>query len=321
MQLRKSIAWLSGTALVVFASSVSFGQTGNTIQLSNAEVRLIHEIEVAAQADGIIREINVEEGAEVKADQLAVVIDSRVADAEVAVAKVELAAAEKQAEQTAEIDYAKATLAVAKQVHSEMQILRQRNSVSKSQLREAKLEETRGELGVDAQLVKKVQDQMAVEVAREKLHAAEVRRDIYKTLVPMEGVVVEKLRDRGEWVRAGEPVFKMVHLNELKVSAMVPVYTPRPVSTQVQPYAPNRQQQARQQATVSPSELKGAVMKITVQVSPTVPYTFESEIYYVSPTLRVDEVEVWAKLPNQRIGGGAWLLRDGMIADVQIILP
>ena len=113
----------------------------------------------------------------------------------------------------------------------------------------------------------------------------------------------------------------MVHLNELKVAAMVPVYTPRPVSTQVQPYAPNRQQQARQQATVSPSELKGATMKITIQVSPTVPYTYESKIYYVSPTLRVDEVEVWAKVPNQRIAGGAWLLRDGMIADVQIILP
>lgn len=323
MLFRKSIVWLCGASLVICAPALSIGQqTGNTIRISNAEVRLLHEaVEVAAQADGIIRQIHVEEGREVSEGSEAVSIDARVAMAEVAVAKTELEAAQKQFEQTAEIDYAKATLAVAREEYADMLRLDKMRAVSTTQVRKAELEKTRGELGVDAQLVKKLQDEMAVRVAEQKLHAAEVRAEMFDMKVPMQGIVTERIRDRGEWVRAGEPVFKMVNLNELKVAAMVPVYKPNVADPTPQPYEA-RERTPRQTATVSPSELKDALMKITIQVSPTLVHTVEANVSFVSPTLRLNEVLVWAKIPNQRLSpGGPWLLRDGMIADVQIILP
>lgn len=55
----------------------------------------------------------------------------------------------------------------------------------------------------------------ALAMAKEKLS----RRDIRS---PLTGIVVEKLRHRGEWVEAGDPVLRVIRLDSLVVEGFVP---------------------------------------------------------------------------------------------------
>lgn len=320
MPIRHSLALLMGAALVASAATIGFGQestpAASSIRIDNAQVRLIHTIEVAAQADGLINEIYVDEGNTVTGKQQVIKIDSRVAEADVAVAKTELEAATKQAAQTADLEFAKASNEVAIASLGEMKNLYAKNAVARVQVRQAELEATKTKLGVDVALVKESQDEMSVLVANEKYKAAQVRLELYTMLAPMEGLITERMRDRGEWVRAGEPVFKMVHMNELKVEAMVPIYDKRSESTGSSQFSPKVHVDG---AVISAAELKNMPMKITINVSPRFNYEYETVVQYVSPEIRVDEVMVWAKIPNQRVSpAGPWLLRDGMVANVEI---
>lgn len=320
---RKLTASLIACAVVACVFDYSVAQSQNQIQLDDARIKLLYpEVEVAAQADGIIKSVMVDEGAEIPADQIAVTIDDRVAQAAVTVARTELAAAEKTEAQTADIKFSEASLAVAKQKLAEAKYLVKQNAMGESALRDAQLEEIRSGLAVSVKLDEKEQQKMAVEVAREKLRAEEVKLEQYTIKSPTSGLVIERMRNKGEWVRAGEPVFKMVNLSEMKVSVRVPVHGSKPRSTP-NPYGDEPTiPVSKINSNVSPSELKGAKVVVTVKVSPTIEFTQESVIDYVSHRLIAGEVDVTARIQNQRLfPGGPWLLRQDMVADIKIILP
>ncbi|HBE67348.1 MAG TPA: hypothetical protein DDW52_04290 [Planctomycetaceae bacterium] len=319
---RQLSASLIAFNVIVCVCNYSAAQSQNQIQLDNAQIKLLYpEIEVAAQADGIIKSVMVEEGAEIPSDQLAVSIDDRVAQAAVAVAKTELAAAKKTEAQTADIKFARATWDVAKQKLAEARYLVNQNAMGESALRDAQLEETRASLGVSVKIDEKEQQKMAVEVALEKLRAEEVKLEQYSIKSPTSGLVIERMRNKGEWVRAGEPVFKMVNLSEMKVVARVPIHSARP-SRPPNPYGDEETVPvSKQNSKVTPSELKGAKVIIKVQVS-SYEFSQESVVDYVSHRLIAGEVDVSARIQNQRLyPGGPWLLREDMIASIEIILP
>ncbi|MCA9128926.1 MAG: HlyD family efflux transporter periplasmic adaptor subunit [Planctomycetales bacterium] len=295
MSIRKTIAILLGTILLASTSTVGFCQT--SIVLDGAQLRLIYDVEVAAQADGIIQELLSDEGQIVNEDQILVRIDSRVADAEVAVAGKELLAAEKQAEQTADMEYAKLSHKVAEAEFQVIDELERKGAASLSERRRAELEKDKGFLAIGVAVIKHEQDQLASDVAREKLNAARVRLGLYSVKSPVDGMVVERLRDRGEWIRAGEPILRVVHLKEMKVECRVPV------------------------TKTSPSELLGAKMTVTIPVSPDFVDTIETNIEFVSPIVDLGEVLVWGKIPNKRrTPNGPWMFSSGMHVDVKIDL-
>ncbi len=299
--------------------NLAFAQNPTSIVIQDAQVRLIHTIDVAAQADGLIERIETDEGQTVMPKQPIVKIDSRVAEAEVSVAKTEVKAAKDKAANTAEIEFAEASDAVAQENFGRQKLLLQRGVISDAEYRRAELEAVKTEKGVDAQRLRKAQDEMQVQVAEQKLKQAQVQLEMYTVLAPMEGLITERLRDQGEWIRAGEPVFRMVHLNEVKVEAKVAVYRGDggggSLTGQSGGYG------GQTVASVSPSELKNAKMRITVHVAPDYKPQFESKVEFVDPVIVAGKVKVWSRIPNQRVGDGPWILQDGMLATVEIIVP
>ncbi|QDV22050.1 efflux RND transporter periplasmic adaptor subunit [Aureliella helgolandensis] len=307
MSIRHKIMLLVGSLVVVSFSTTAFSQetrsaspsratySDSTITIEGALVKVIHEIEVAAQADGLIQQMFAEAGQTVAEGERLIKIDDRIQSAEVQVAAKELEAAKKQAKQVADIEFAEASYKVSQAEFEDIVSLLSRGASSESERRRAELEKEKGRLGVDVARIKKEQEQLAADVSAEKLHAAEVRLGLYEVLAPLEGVITERMRDRGEWIRSGEPILKLVHLNEMRIEAQVPV------------------------EQISPSELQGAPMTISVRVSPQFKADFQAQVEFVSPYVNAGEVMVWAKVKNQRVQpGGPWLLRDGMHADVQI---
>jgi multidrug efflux pump subunit AcrA (membrane-fusion protein) len=269
------------------------------IRAGNASIQCIHDIQVAAQSDGIIQRLMVDEGASVKKGAILLTIDDRVAQAEVAVAAKEWEASDKQAKETANVDFAKAASALSdKEFNMEADLFKKGSSTT-SALERKKLEAQKARFGVAAQTVEHQKEILAAEVNREKHIAAKVRLQLHEVLAPYDGVIVRRHRDEGEWVRGGEPVFQLMHMNEMRVQALVPV-----------------KMLAQNGLTVS--SLQDAPINIQVAISDKDMVTVNSKIDYVSPEIDSQKVRVWAKIANQAPNGSNWMFRKGMTAVVDI---
>lgn len=266
------------------------------IRVDSAQVVSAHKIQVAAQADGIIDQLLADEGQTVKKGDTLLVIDNRVARAELAVAQKELEAAEKQSKQTAEVEYANKASEVSDAEYEDIYKLYNQGSATYSEARRKQLEKERARLGIDVAKVKHEQEVLAAEVSKEKVKASQVKLDLYQVIAPYDGIVVQRLRDQGEWIRSGEPILRLVHLNEMKVETFVPI------------------------DGISVAELQGAPMRVSVRINSQDVATYDTLVEFVSPEIESRKVRVSTRIQNQQVGG-AWLLRDGMIASVEISFP
>lgn len=266
------------------------------IRVDSAQVVSEYNIPVAAQADGIIDQLLADEGKTVKKGDTLLIIDNRVAVAELAVAQKELEAAEKQAKQTAEVDYAKKASLVSDAEYEDIYKLYEKGSATYSEARRKELEKERARSGIDVANVKHEQEILAAEVNKEKVKASQVKLDLYKVIAPFDGVVAQRLRGQGEWIRAGEPILRLVHLNEMKVEAFVPI------------------------EGISVAALQGAAMRVSVRINSKDVATYDTHVEFVSPEIKSRSVRVATRIQNQQLGG-AWLLRDGMQASIEIEVP
>lgn len=271
-------------------------QSSQAISTSEARVFCIHKIQVAAQADGTVDELLVDEGSTVKKGDTLLVIDDRVAAAQLGVAQKEFESAQKQAEQTADVDYAIIAAKVSDAEYDEIYQLYEKTAAAYSEARRKKLEMDRANLQIEVAKVKHQTEILAAEVARERVKAAEVQLGLYKVTAPYDGVIVQRLRDQGEWVKSGEPVLRLVHMNEMKVEAYIPV------------------------DNIAVASLQGAPMKVTVRLNPQQVATFTPQVEFVSPEIEGNRVRIATRIPNELIGD-SWLLRDGMVANVEITMP
>lgn len=282
--------------------STGFGQpaqrepaiVGNTITGIKAFIRCIHDIRLAAQADGLLQELLVEEGASVEQGQIVMTVDERTAMAELAVARKEAEAAAAQAGQDANLRFSRKVAEVSDAEYEEVLELYKRHSASKQETRRKFLEAEKGRLGIEVAEVDHSKDELAAQVAREKVAAAEVQLNLRKVISPYDGIVVERLRDQGEWVKAGEPILRLVHLKEMRVEANVPV------------------------KGASVALLQNAQIKLHININGT-DWTHDAKVEFVSPVVEMDTCRVWARVPNETVGS-AWLLRDGMNATVDLTL-
>ncbi|MCA9193166.1 MAG: HlyD family efflux transporter periplasmic adaptor subunit [Planctomycetales bacterium] len=305
MSFRHLLVAVFAGLLALGCSTVSFGQSepansirrGSMIVINDCQVKLLHQpAQIAAQADGLVKELLVSEGSRVNENDQLLVIDDRVAAAEVAVAAKELEAAEKQASQTAHVQYAEKAAEVADAEYADAYDVYHSGAGNFTEARRKKLEAEKARLGIDVSIVEHEKEVLARDVAKEKLNAAKIKLDLYKVLAPRRGIIVEQIRDQGEWIRAGEPVLKLAYMDEMRVEALVPV------------------------DGISVANLQGAPMKITIPANLPQNIVFESKVEFVSPIIEFRNVRVWAKVPNTELGG-QWILRDGMKATVEIPIP
>jgi multidrug efflux pump subunit AcrA (membrane-fusion protein) len=268
---------------------------GGSISGVRAAIKCIHDIQLAAQADGLLQELLVEEGAAVEQGQLVMTIDERLAKAELGVAEKEAEAALAQANQDAQLRFSRKAAEVSNQEYLESKELYERNSASLQETRRKQLEAQKAGLGIEVAEVDHAKDIAAAGVAKEKVNAAKVQLELRKVTSPYDGIIVTRMRDQGEWVKAGEPILRLVHLKEMRVEAHVPV------------------------AGASVAHLQNANIRVHVNINGQ-DWTSDSKIEFVSPVIELNTCRIWARVSNPPIAGG-WMLRDGMEATVDITFP
>ncbi|MFO0940406.1 MAG: HlyD family efflux transporter periplasmic adaptor subunit [Pirellulales bacterium] len=308
MRKRFTLTAAFGLIVATAMATVGFGQLpgrGPALQQRNSgdskalefrsEFRLecLRKIDVAAQADGLIQEMLVEEGLTIPKEGVLFKIDNRVAQAQLEVATKKLESAQKKASQDAEVRFAQATFDVAQaEYEKEVELLTKKASTEATARRKG-LEAKKAMLQIEVATVTHETDILAAGVAQAEQNAARVQLGLYDIVAPWDAYVNERLKDQGAWIKAGEPVLKIHHMAEMKVVGLIK-------AAQIH------------ERGLSISSLEGCRVQINVDITPTQTHTVDSKISFVSAELdATDRIKVSAQLKNERIGN-SWLLRDNM---------
>ncbi len=268
---------------------------GGSIYANVATLHFVRTIDIAAQSDGIITDLMIDEGSHVAKDTPLVEIDSRIAMAEVLVQTRELDQAKLKAADKSQIEYAKAAYQVAK-INAEISDdLVRRNSEDQSTNRSKKLELKKSELQITVSEIEHAKDNAAVAVSQAKLDAANVQIALRSIKAPWDGFVSVIEKQKYSYVRAGEVIFSFVDLSKVRVKAAI-------------------------QATIPPHLLHKAHAKVRIAIAPNVYKEVEGEVGYVAyETIDSSSYQIWVEIENELLPDGQYLLRKGMPATIEII--
>jgi multidrug efflux pump subunit AcrA (membrane-fusion protein) len=277
-------------------NSITSTSANGKILIKNANLKFVNDLDIASQADGLILDLVADEGDMLTKGELLVQLDDRLANSELAVTHKELEAAKEKAKDDSEILYSRAAFNVAEIDYTKTEELNARGSETDAELRKKWLEKRRAELAITVAELKNNQDKAAVEVSAAKEGAAAVQVDLRKMLVPFDGVVAEKKKEKYDWVRAGEVLLRLVSMEQLRVVGQVRV----------------------DDLQAPPHELMNAPATVEIELFPGNRERVEAKIGFVSPVLEVSGAyRVWVQIPNKKVNN-QWLFREGMPATIEI---
>jgi multidrug efflux pump subunit AcrA (membrane-fusion protein) len=188
-------------------------------------VKAKSEVEIPAQKEGMLIELNVLEGSVVKEGDTIAVIDDREAKAQVAVSEFALDAAKQKAKDDIEERFAAKSAEVA-----EVDLQRDLEANRREPGAVAPIEVSQKELMLEKsrlQIEKAQKDRIIAELdAKTKgaeLGAAKVALEKRSIYAPFSGEVVKLQREKSEWVNPGDPILTLMRFDVLYAEARAPV--------------------------------------------------------------------------------------------------
>ncbi len=196
---------------------------GNEVEVESVVVSLIAEVEWAAEEAGPLVELAVTEGHRVKAGDRLGRLDDRDATLQVARAHITVRHAEEQAKNKVKLLKAEEALKLARLELERATTANQELSgvVSETQLSKLNLEVRRAELDVEQANEDRAAAARAVEAAGNELALAERARQRRLILSPMDGMVVDVRRNKGEWLEPGQVVVRLVRDDRLRATGFI----------------------------------------------------------------------------------------------------
>ena len=255
----------------------------------------IDQAEVPAQEQGVLTKFFIREGYEVKKDDPLAQIDDEQAKMSVQVQQAKLNAAEREASNDVNIRYAKAAknVAEAELKSAKETIARVPGAVPATEIRKLELSVVQATLQIEQSTNQFEISKYQVDVSKAELDAAKlgVTRRVVKS--PISGIIVEKYRNEGEWVKPGDPIVKVVYFEKLRVKTTFDI---------------NR---------IPMQRVMRHNAKITVVQKPGM--TFNGKVVFANPVIQSGGAyEVWIDVENVQEKDGFWALQPGMNAIVTI---
>jgi RND family efflux transporter MFP subunit len=167
-----------------------------------------HDLEMGFEINGVVAEVLVEEGQQVKAGDTLVRLDARDAKASAELLRL-------RAESTFEIESARAEWELAQVEQERAEEAMARGAGSDLEVRRARLQTERERLAFE--LFKQRQQEAVLQWER-----ARVDLDRYVIRAPRDGVVEGLEVEKGEFVREVTPVLRLVDISSLRIEVPVP---------------------------------------------------------------------------------------------------
>ena len=276
-------------------TGINVPSTANgTVVVNNAVVYFPDDSTVAAQADGIIVKMLVDDGNMVKLDSPLLDIDARTVAAEVEMAKKEMEAADLKAKNESNLEYSKKALEVAKKDVQISLKLVERNAEDLSVYEKKQLERDKAFFQVNVSEMEKERDAADFGVKAAKYSATKIQMDLRKILATRPGMVSEIQKRQGDWVRAGEPILRLTTLDKIRIKGVVEVYD-------------------------APYLLVNAGARVTISYAPGKSESIDGTVSFVSPrATAANKYQIYVDLPNRLTPDGQYLFREGMTATIEV---
>lgn len=193
------------------------------IVIPDAQVSLIEQVEVPAQESGVLSMILAHEGMTVREGQVIGQIDDAEAQLKKRRAEIEMDIAQRDARNDVRVRLASKTAEVRKAElqRSEEAADKVHNVVSKTELEKLRLEVQRSQLEIE-------QARHDLDLAelnfqlKQNEHAQAARSvDRRRITAPLDSFVVEVNKRRGEWVKPGDIVCRLLRSDRLRVKGIV----------------------------------------------------------------------------------------------------
>ncbi len=279
------------------ASGLNVPSSANgTIVVKEASVFFPDDSTVAAQADGIIMKLFVDDGTMIEAGMPMIEIDPRLAESEVEVSKRELSAAELKASDDSNVKYSKAAKKVAEKEVEMSKELASRGAEGTMDGEKKRLELEKAGFQVGVSEIEKLRDAADVGVKTAKLTASKVQVELRKMPAQRTGMVSEIAKRQFDWVRAGEPILRLTSMEKIRIKGVAEVFD-------------------------SPQFLLNAPASVTIYYAAgkSLPEPVRGIVTYVSPrSFGQNRYQIYVDLPNQVTADGQYLFREGMVATVEI---
>jgi RND family efflux transporter MFP subunit len=253
--------------------------------------------QVPAQEAGVLKNIKVREGQQVKTGDLLVQIDDAQAQEQLKNARAEYRAAEVKAKNDIELRYARKAADVA-----EFTYLKQKQSadkvpgaVTEVDLQKYKLDWEKSLLQIEQAQKNQIVDGYTAESKKAETGLAEENIRRRQILAPIDGIVQQIDRSLGEWVKPGDSVLRLLRMDRLTVEG----------SLKYSDYEPA--QVANQPVTADVDLAHGRKAQ------------FSGKIVFVDPEVLAGNYKVRAEVANRK-ENGEWLLRPGAHATMTIQL-
>ncbi|MCU0871426.1 MAG: HlyD family efflux transporter periplasmic adaptor subunit [Pirellulaceae bacterium] len=287
--------------LILAAQPSSPTPNATVLELPSCLVSLIDEVSLPAQEAGVLQEIVAKEGVRFKTGEVLGKVDETETLLRQKAAKFKLDVATEKATNDAEVKVARAIVELYKAEYEESTAINKDSrgsAIPPTQLRRQRVQWEKAALDcVAADMNFKVAG-LERNVSEAELEAVDNELERRTLRAPFDGVVVEMYRRQSEWVQPGEPVLRFVRMDRLRIEGFV---------------------NARE---VSPGQVDGAAVEITVILPGNVQEKMSGTISYVNPEVGSNrEYRVWAEIDNPPGHGGyPWLLRPGTTAGMVIRL-
>jgi len=219
-----AIALVCAVAMCSATSATAQDGTPATVRIDNALVTLIEQAEIPARDAGLLLELKVHEGDKVKRGQVLGKVDDEDARLALAKAVAETKIAATTAGNDVKVRFAEkaAKVAAAEFKRAEESNERVKKSVSDSELEKLQLEAERGVLAVEEAAHELTIAKQTRELKQAEQSVAQQVVDRRQIVSPLDGVVVQLHFRRGEWVKPGDPVLRVVRIDRMRTEAFIP---------------------------------------------------------------------------------------------------
>ncbi len=268
--------------------------SGGGMADDNGYITLIEDIEVPAQEAGVLVELKVKEGDTVKMGALLGRVDDEQAQMSVEVSEAKLKAAERKAANDVNIRYAKAAKDVAYQeiVRADAANKRVPATVPEAEYQRYLLSHKQAELQIEQATHDYMVAKYDMQVQHVELKAAELGVTRRMINAPTDGIVLERFRHQGEWVKPGDPLLRLARLDVVRLKFQL---------------------DARQ---VPMAGVRGRNVTITAPLLPG--KSFHGKVTFVDPVLIAgSKYQVWVEIQNVQ-ENGEWQLKPAMRANAKL---
>jgi multidrug efflux pump subunit AcrA (membrane-fusion protein) len=249
------------------------------------------QAQVPAEEAGKLKSISVREGAQVRSGELLAVIDDTQAQKQKRAAAAEHQAAKVKAESDIDVQHADKAAKVA-----EFDLRRsiEANDKTPGSVSEVEIEQKKFQWHRALLAIKQAQNEQVISgfTAEGKLAEMEAADDAIqrrKITSPIDGVVQVVYPSIGEWVKPGDPVFRIIRMDRLRVEAIL----------------------RDQHKDLSSAKLNDCPVVVEIASSEGQKTSFNGRIVFVDPEVDRSGQRVYAEVENRQDSSGHWLLRPG----------